>query len=157
MAAITTKVFSKPLQCDDLITIRNETAQASTGQTDWLDVPLGARYAQVVWNLTSVGASTTPTFLASVFMADPITRNDTYKVKLGEHAALTAFTAANMLVMNIGPGITGIADDVTNSATAVSVVSINTVLPWLMGFTVLNDRTDTDEVYTYTISVIFRT
>jgi hypothetical protein len=157
MASITTKVFSKAIQCDDLITIRNETAQATTGQTDWIDVPLGARYAQVVFNLTDVGASTSPTFLPSVFMADPVSRNDTYKIKLGEHAALTAFTAANMLVMNIGPGVTGIADDVTNSATAVSIVSINTVLPWLMGFTVLNDRGNADEVYSYTVSVVFRT
>jgi hypothetical protein len=157
LAAIVTKVFTKPIQCDDIIVIRNETAQATIGQTDWIDVPLGATYAQVVFNLTDVGVSTTPIMLPSVFMADPVARNDTYKVKLGEHAALTAFTAANMLVMNIGPGVTGIADDVTNSATAVSVVAINTVLPWLMGFTVLNDRTTGDEVYSYTISVVFRT
>lgn len=156
MAAITTKVFSKALQCDDLIVIRNETAQATTGQTDWIDTPLGAKYAKIWFNLTDVGVSTTPTFLPSVFMADPVSRNDTYKVKIAEHAALTAFTAANLLVMNIGPGITGIADDVTNSATAVSVVNLNAIIPWLMGFTVLNDRTTGDEVYTYTISVIFR-
>ncbi len=156
MAAITTKVFTKAIQCDDIITIRSATAQADTGQTDWIDVPLGAHYAQVYFNLTDVGVSTTPILLPSVFMADPIARNDTYKVKIAEHAALTASTAANMVVFNIGPGVTGIADDTTVSATAVSVVSLNTILPWLMGFTVLLDRTTGDEVYTYTISVIFR-
>lgn len=154
MAAITISTTPAP-PLGDVWLIRTATAQASTGQTDWIAVPNAAKYATVYFNLTAV-AGTTPSHLPSVKGAEPYAVNDTYSMKIAEHAALTAFTAANLLVMDIGPGVLGIADDVTNSATVFSRVALNANLPALMGFTILNDRGDGDETYSYTVSVVFR-
>jgi hypothetical protein len=56
------------------------------------------------------------------------------------------------LIAVIGPGVTGIADVLTGSATAESQVSINSPLPAILGVELLLDRTTGNETYTYTSS-----
>lgn len=74
----------------------------------------------------------------------------------GSVAATTAGVPGAALTVDIGPGITGIADDVTNSATVASSVALNAVLPSILGLRLLLDRTTGDEVYTYNLSCNFR-
>ena len=137
-------------------TIRSASAQATVGQTDWVFVPKNAKYATVFLNVTATAGSTpqlTPSFLA----ADPVALDDGSVVNIGEHAAFTAITGAAQYVFELGPGVTGIANDVTNAAAADSYVALNVVLPTLMGFKLLNDRADGNETYTYNLSVRFTT
>lgn len=153
MAAITLTTPTRLV--NDAWLVRTATAQATTGQTDWFHTPRGAVWARIWFNLTAV-AGNTPIFLPTILMGDPGKKDDTYSMKLGQHAAFTAMTAACMLICDIGPGVSGIADDATNNATANSTVNINTSLPKLMGLTILNDRTSGDETYTYTITIEYR-
>jgi hypothetical protein len=74
----------------------------------------------------------------------------------GSVAETTKGVAGASLLVNIGPGVTGIADDVTNSATAASIVNLNCVLPPILGVRLLFDRTSANEVYSYDLSVDFR-
>lgn len=151
MAAITTITVENV----SVKQIRSVSAQASTGQTDYLAVPRWARYGVFFFNLTAV-AGTTPIFTPSIVVPVPITLDNSYQMNLAEHAGLTGLTAAALLVVQVGPGVTGIADDVTNSATANSYVSLNAALPPIIGLKVLNDRTTGDETYTYTVTAAFR-
>jgi hypothetical protein len=148
MAAITTATLTGGSRY-----VRQATAQVTTGQTDWVAVPGWAKTAIVDLNLTAV-AGTSPLVDLTVKSVDPVSLNDTYAVDL--HAAFTQITAAAHLRVNIGPGITGIADDVTTAATGVSEASLNRPLPSFLGLKVLNDRTTGDETYTYNLSVTFR-
>jgi hypothetical protein len=153
MTAITTLVTGN--QATKLI--RTASAQATTGQTDWIVVPTWARYALWYFDLTAVGG-TTPIFTPKFLIANPINPADTGigTLKLAEHGAFTGLTQAGALAVQMGPGITGIADDTTNSATVVSYASLNVVLPPLLGVNITNDRTTGDETYTYTIQVAWR-
>jgi hypothetical protein len=155
MAAIS---FATPTRQGDGRTwlVRQGTAQATTGQTDWIRVPSGAQFAKVDFNLTSVGASTTPTADLTINSTDPVLLDDTYIYKLRGHTAFTTITAAAHLVVDIGPGVTGIADDVTTAATGYSDAAINTVLPSVLGLKLVFDRGSGDEVYTYTLSVSYK-
>lgn len=141
-----------------LALLRTGTAQANTGQTDWIAVPHWAHYATVDFNLTAV-AGTTP-LVTNIFVrgVDPVTLNDTYQYAIAEHAdlATTDMTAAAHLVVDIGPGVTGIADDVTQAATGFSRAALNAVLPTMLGVTLTFDRADGNETYTYTVSVHFK-
>jgi hypothetical protein len=74
----------------------------------------------------------------------------------GSVAETVKGVAGASLLVNIGPGVTGIADDVTNSATAASIVNLNCVLPPILGVRLLFDRTSANEVYSYDLSVDFR-
>lgn len=132
---------------NDLITLRTGTAQADTGQTDWVFTPPRATFCIAYFYLTAV-AGTTPQATFSVLAADPVTLTDTSTVSL---TAGTQVTAAQLQVGSIGPGVTGIAD-----ATSASKFSVNTVVPALMGFKLLFDRTTGDETYTYTLRVAYR-
>lgn len=127
-------------------------AQATTGQTTWVGPPSWAKYGQFFFSLTAV-AGTTPIFTPSFLVANPITLTDTTTMNLAEHTAFTGLTQAGLLVVEVGPGLTGIANDVTNSATVASWTSINAVLPALLGIKILNDRADGNETYTYTVDV----
>jgi hypothetical protein len=73
----------------------------------------------------------------------------------GSVANTTAGVPGAGFTANIGPAVTGIADDVTNSATAESVVSLNAVLPPILGVELVLDRTSQNETYTYTMTVRF--
>lgn len=150
MAAITPTTVNS-----EFVVVRQATAQATTGQTDWLAVPAFATHALVFLNITAM-AGTTPILTPSCLAADPVSKDDTFVIRIGEAAAYTGITAANQYVIQIGPGVTGIADDATNSATADSYLSINAILPTLMGIQITNDRTTGDETYTYNLSVQFR-
>ena len=135
--------------------IRQASAQATTGQTDWLKLPQWANYAQVFLNVTAT-AGTTPILTPSFLVADPVSQDDSHVVNLAEHAAFTGITGAAQYVFQMGPGVTGIADDVTNAAAADSFVSLNVVLPLFLGVRILNDRTTGDETYTYNLSIWLR-
>ncbi len=243
---------------------RTGTAQANTGQTDWIPVPGYAKYAHVRLDITAL-AGTTPTLTPAFYGMNKAGLDEESRYKIAEHAAFTAMTtarvnevqtlnmsagaaadtfkltfnthesaaitipaggfvnitaaqvlaalltisdwtgdAANIAVVKstnayaitfsgrlgrtdltaitvtsttgtaagsvaattagvpgagftavIGPGVTGIADDVTNSATAESVVSLNAPLPAILGMELRLDRTTGDETYTYTYSIRF--
>lgn len=134
---------------------RSATAQADTGQTDWINPPAGATYCQVFFSLSAV-AGNTPIATLSFLAAEPIARDDGRVIVLAEHTALTGLTAAADLVVDIGPGVTGIANDVTNSASADSYVSLNALIPALFGVKLVLDRTTGDETYTYNLTATFR-
>ena len=136
--------------------LRNATAQATTGQTDWVAVPSWAKYMNVYLNLTDVGASTTPSCDLDLVVPDPVLRDDGTVVNYLDWDGITALTAAAQVVIHAGPGITGIADDDTGSATADSVYKLNGPLPAMLGFIVTLDRAEADEGYTYSLAVEFR-
>jgi hypothetical protein len=141
-----------------VLTLRNATAQANTGQTDWVVIPQWARIATVDFNLTSVGASTTPLADLTLNSTDPVLMDDTYIYKLRGHAGFTQITAAAHLVVTFGAGVHGASatDDTTTAATGYSDACINTVLPAILGVKLVFDRTTGDEVYTYTLSLALR-
>ena len=150
MAAITATTVPREFHI-----IRQASAQATTGQTDWLRLPQWASYASVFLNVTAT-AGTTPILTPSFLVADPVSQDDSHVVNLAEHAAFTGITGAAQYVFQMGPGVTGIADDVTNAAAADSFVSLNVVLPLFLGVRILNDRTTGDETYTYNLSIWLR-
>lgn len=136
--------------------VRTATAQATVGQTDWLDVPVWAKYMTVDFNLTAV-AGTTPSTVFSLVVPDLTTRDSsTGVVNLMGYTAFTTITGAARLLGQVGPGVTGIADDVTTSATGTSNFSLNCILPPVIGVRLVNDRDDADETYTYNLAVTFR-
>jgi hypothetical protein len=73
----------------------------------------------------------------------------------GSVAETTKGVPGSVLIADIGPSMTGIANDVTNSATADSYVSLNALLPPLLGVRLDLDRTTGNETYTYTLTVTF--
>jgi len=152
MAAITT-ITPDPIN-GRTVQIRSVSAQATTGQTDWVKVPEGAKFAEVIVNWTAKGG-TSPTLLPSVLTADPITMNDADTVVVGS-ATTTAMTNSGQATrICIGPGVTGIADAVAVGTAGGVDVKLNTILPALLGVKVLNTRTNGNETYTYTVSVRF--
>lgn len=135
--------------------IRTQTAQGTTGQTDWIQVPDWARYATVEYNLTSVGASTTPTVdltLLAPSITAPLDDAVTFNLNTGG-TAFTQITAAASLLITIGPDV---LYDATTAASGASGASINAVLPPVLGIKLLQDRGTGDEVYTYTLAIRFR-
>ena len=63
---------------------------------------------------------------------------------------------AAQYVFQLGPGVTGIADDSTISATADSYASFNVVLPPIIGIILTLDRTTGNETYTYNLAAYFK-
>lgn len=136
--------------------VRSATAQATTGQTDWIVVPNRAKYAQVFLNITAT-AGTTPLTDVSFLVPDPVTMDDGSVIKLAEHGDLTdADGTAAQFIYEFGPGLTGIANDTTVAANADSYLQLNCVLPPVLGIKLLNDRTTGNETYTYKLSIFFR-
>lgn len=134
--------------------IRSMTAQANTGQTDWISVPDHAKTAIVEVTMTA-SAGTTPVALLHLRSVTPnlIARGLANADKLDDAAAVTLQTATGGLAGNggyrcsIGPGIT--AADVLNSTNN----SYNNTLPQILGIQLVLDRTTGDETYTYTLDV----
>lgn len=149
MAAITTLVGQKVLGFT-----RTGTAQATIGQTDYIAVPKWARNAKVDFNLTAV-AGNTPLADLTINGVDPVGMDDGSLYKLRGHTAFTQITGAAHLVVDVGPSATGIADEVTTSATGYSDAAINTILPAVLAIKLVFDRTTGDETYTYALSVFF--
>ena len=125
-----------------------ETVTSSATTTRWLAVPQWAKYALVFLQPTTVTTSITPSFL----VVDPVSQDDANSADFPEHAAFTAITATTgSYVFQFGPGVTGIADDIVNSATADSYASMNVVLPPILGI-----RTVCSGSCTYNLTVQFR-
>lgn len=134
---------------------RTVTASVGAGQTDWLLVPHWAHYGFVFLQVTTNGGDTTPGLTPSFLTVDPIALDDSNVMNLGEHTAFTKITGATQYVFQMGPGVSGVADDVTNSATADSYVSLNVLLPPILGVKVVQATGGTNS-YAYSISVTFR-
>lgn len=126
----------------------SETTTSAATVVRYLLVPRWAKYALVTFTPTAITTSATLAFTS----VDPVALDDSYVIRLAEHANLTAITGANTTTcVQIGPGVTGIADDVTNAAAADSYVSLNTLLPAVLGVSVANSGSNT-----YYLSVMFR-
>ena len=141
MTAITTA--SSPVPGTYTVSARS----SATTVTDWLLVPAWARYALVFLQPTTIGTSITMSFLGT----DPVALDDDYVIHLGEHGALTAITGTTSYMFQLGPGVTGIADDAPIAAAADSVASINAVLPPILGVRQVNSGTNV-----YNMTVIFK-
>lgn len=129
---------------------RTGSAQATTGQTDWINPPPWANYCHILYSLTAV-AGTTP--LVDVSILRPLAStpmNDTGAITLS--GAFTQITAAADLRISIGPTLT---TDATTAATGTSDAAINAPISGLIGVKVLQDRTTGDETYTYTVAALF--
>ena len=142
MAAIATTNVGR------VFSLRNE--DIDDGETDkhWLKVPLWARYA-TIWFVQETDGGSVQLALHTV---PPLDRDDDHEMLFAEKAAFTAITAADVThQIDIGPGVTGIADEVTVSATADSYASINAVLPDILGLWVIavgaNNGYDLDVVF----------
>lgn len=120
---------------------------SATTVTDWLLVPQWARFATVFLQPTTVGTSITMSFLA----VDPVALDDTYVINIAEHSAFTAITGTASWMWQIGPNVTGIADDVTVAAAADSYASLNALLPPILGVRQVNSGTNV-----YNLTVHFR-
>ena len=134
--------------------LRNASAQATTGQTDWVTVPTQATYLDVYLNWTAK-AGLTPLMDFVLLAADPVAFDDSYALNLAGWDGITQLSAEATSVIHVGPGITGIADDDTGAATGDSVYKVNTPLVPLLGFKVTLDRTSANETYTYTLAYHF--
>ena len=135
---------------------RSGSAQANTGQTDWIDVPQWAKYLDLILSLTAV-AGTTPIADPSLLAADPITRDDSNALVIA--AFTTPPTTAGVVArVVVGPGLegTGGAADLALAAAADSTAFVNTLLPALLGIRLTLDRTTGDETYTYDLTATFR-
>lgn len=115
---------------------------------DWLLVPHWARYAYIHLHPTTMTTNIIISFLA----VDPVSLDDGNVIKIAEHAAITTITGTGQeYVFQIGPGITGIADDVASSATVDSYISLNAVLPPILGISQANTGSNV-----YNLTCIFR-
>lgn len=101
------------------------TAQGSTDSV-YIAPPVGATFAEFVFDITAVTGSVQPAFQVATL------KDDAKLMNVSEHAALTAITGASILVADIGSMVVA-ADDVTNAAAANSRVAINAVLPGVLG------------------------
>lgn len=126
--------------------LRSETAQATTGQTDWIVPPKYAKWVKVRVHI-SANAGTSPITTPSILSADPNTLDDTRAVTVLTGAAITA---ASLHEYTIGPALTTAG---TDQAAASAGVVQNSAVPTVMGIKILNDRASANETYTYTISV----
>jgi hypothetical protein len=147
MAAIT-KFDTKGM--GSLYILRNVTAQSGAGQTDWVSPPEWATNAIVHLSLTAV-AGTTPEFDLVILDANPVLKDDGSVENFAGWDGITQLTDADEIIIYIGPGITGIADDDT-----AAVYKINSPLSPLMGFKVTLDDTTGDEEYDYSLSISWR-
>ena len=130
------------------VIVRNAVAQANTGQTDWLLVPQWATFCTVHLNITATAGTTPGPSTLSIKSAMQVGIDDTNAQTM---SAGSAIAVNGGQVVDIGPGVTGIAD--AGSATKVTV---NAILPAILGLTLLLDRTNADETYTYTLSARFK-
>ena len=147
MAAITLVQTSNP----NYGILRNATGQATTGQTDYVAVPSWAKYLYIYLNVSAV-VGTTPLTDFKLSAVNPVTLDDGDNLDYLGWNGITqiAGTTAGDIQVQVGPGITGIADDDTGP-----FYSLNGVLPSVLGFVVTLDRTTADETYTYSLAYKF--
>lgn len=124
------------------------TTTSSATVDTWLQTPKWAQFAQVWFTATAITTSTQ----LSVIAVDPSLLDDSNITLLKEVAAFTAITGTtNTYQIDIGPGVTGIADDSTMAAAADSYASFNCILPPFLGIRQANTGAST-----YRLSVVFR-
>jgi hypothetical protein len=134
--------------------VRSGSAQADVGQTDWIAVPRGARFATVVFNLTAAAGTTPVTNLTVRGLTGSLDDANAY------HLTGTTLTAQNttatsglVQIVDIGPGIG--TTDLILGATGVNQAVLNCPLPQYLGLGLAFDRTSANETYTYTLTVRF--
>lgn len=130
--------------------LRNEVAQATNGQTDWISVPDWAQTAYIEYSLASTGGTSPAVDVTLLKSLDSAIGDRETVVPL--HTALTQITGAATLQMTVDPRI---PLDVTTTATGVSNVTVPATLPRVLGVKVLQDRLNNDETYTYKLTVRF--
>jgi hypothetical protein len=144
MAAIT--AFDNEGQ-GTLWSVRNASAQANTGQTDWLNVPSWARACTIYIDWTAT-AGTTPLMDFKLLEADPINRDDGTTNDLDDWDGITQLSGTALIRVLVGPHRTSTDDTGTT-------YHVGTLLPQLLGLQTTLDRTSANETYTYTINVVW--
>jgi hypothetical protein len=127
-----------------------------------LKVPGWAKYLS--FYLYYDAAGTTPTLDFTLWVPDFSTEakfkapTDDNEAKLADFAGITQITgaAAYLQTIDIGPGVTGIADDATGAAAADARMAINTILPPWLVYKLDFDIADTDEDYLLQLVAQFR-
>ena len=122
------------------------------GETDtyWLTVPPWAKYATVYLVMETLGGTSIQLSLKTV---PPGEVDDDHAIQLREAAAFAALTSADVTsVVDIGPGVTGIADDATGGAAADSYASLNVILPPILGVAIISVGANN----IYDLSVVFK-
>jgi len=144
MAAIT------PIQVGSGFRIVNEDIDDAETDKYWLKVPQWATYAKIYFVMEVKGGTSVQLALLEI---PPVDLDDDHAIPLREAAAFAALTSADVTsVVDIGPGVTGIADDVTGGAAADSYASINCILPTILGVHVIGSGANN----TYDLAVVFK-
>lgn len=130
-----------------------KVAQATTGQTTWIRSPSWAKFARITTSVTASAGNADKVCTTSLVTTDPITADDTLTVPLG--VITGGITSTGIFVIDIGPGVTGIADSLAEAASGGSRATVNANLPDYLGIKVLNIRATGDETYTYTVTAEF--
>jgi len=142
--------------------IRSGTAQANTGQTDWISVPAWAKSAVIELRVSAVAGTTPLIRVATLKSVSPNLQavGTANAGKLDDTGAITLVTVTSgadlgasvpaQSRVSFGPGIAPADTLTTTDAEA------NGVLPDILGIEVLADRTTGDETYTYSVFVDFR-
>ncbi len=143
MAAITTTAIGSSFR------IVGEDIDNGEVDSYWFVIPQWAKYAKIYFVMEVVGTSVQ----LSLHEIPPFDRDDDHAILLREAPAFAALTSADVTsVVDIGPGVTGIADDVTGAAAADSYASINCILPDILGVKV----TAVGANNTYDLAVLLR-
>lgn len=127
--------------------IRLGSAQANTGQTDWINVPAWAKACTIYLNWTAK-AGTSPLIDFSIDEANPLLRDDSHVTPLDSWDGITQLSSEDLITIRVGPHRTSTDD------TGVDY-HVGTVLPSLMGLKMTLDRGTGDETYTYTLAVVW--
>lgn len=136
------------------VAISNQTA-ASTAVAKYFTVPSWARYMVFQVDITVIGG-TTPSLDVVLQGVNPWTLETAHVDTLFTFTQVTAVTTYSALRVFVGPGVTGIADDTTLSATASAVGTLNQILlpVYVYQYTTTDAADDAD--YTFTVSAHFR-
>lgn len=150
---------NRPFRRLENVAITNATA-ATVVIAKAIKVPTWAKYATFILNADAGSiAGTTPTLDFKLEGIDPYGLDSTYVYPIGGWDGVTQITAAtarSLHVVDVGPGVTGIADDDTGSATATDRYAVNAPLPFVILYTITVNGADDDEDYAFTLSVQFR-
>jgi hypothetical protein len=151
---IATGAQNKSSQLLESVAITDQTA-ASTAVSKYFTVPTWARYMVLQVDATVQGGSS-PTLDILIQGINPWTLDTAHVDTLYTFTQVTAVTTYSALRVFCGPGVTGIADDVTLSGTASAVATWNTVLLpiYVYKYTTVDSADDAD--YTFTLSAHFR-
>ncbi len=107
--------------------IRNSVAVAAAAYVDWVRIPAGTRFVEIVVDTSAVTTSILPALLA----ADPIIADDAHTVAVATLTTAQTSAAAGRIV--VGPGVSGIANALAWGTGAGVDCLVNTVVPKLLG------------------------